>query len=305
MTEPKWTADNIPDQTGRRVIVTGATSGIGKEAARVLAGKNASVIIAARNIQKAKKVADEIRQEFPKADVIVRELDLSKLALIATFSQSILAEFDQLDVLINNAGIMACPYSKTADGFEIQMGTNHLSHFALTGQLLPLLQATDNSRVVNVSSMAHTMGNINFSDLSWEPRKYSTWRAYGDSKLANLYFTYELARKLQGSDKSPRVTAAHPGWTATELQRHSGSSNFLNRFLAQGIDMGALPTLRAGFDNDAQSGDYFGPSGFMEMRGTPVKVKSNERSQNPDAAAKLWQRSEELTSISYEALVPS
>ena len=235
----------------------------------------------------------------------MRELDLSKLASIATFSQSILAEFDQLDVLINNAGIMACPYSKTADGFEIQMGTNHLSHFALTGQLLPLLQATDNSRVVNVSSMAHTMGNIDFSDLSWESRKYSTWRAYGDSKLANLYFTYELARKLKSSDNSPRVTAAHPGWTATELQRHSGSSNFLNRFFAQGVDIGALPTLRAGFDNDAQSGDYFGPSGFMEMRGTPVKVKSNERSQNPDAAAKLWQRSEELTGISYEALVPS
>ncbi|MEM6502163.1 MAG: oxidoreductase [Cyanobacteria bacterium P01_C01_bin.89] len=299
MAKTKWTADNIPDQTGRRVIVTGSTSGIGKEAARVLAGKNASVIIAARNVQKGEKVADEIRQEFPNADVTVRELDLSELESIAAFSQSILAEFDQLDVLINNAGIMACPYSKTADGFEIQMGTNHFSHFALTGQLLPLLQSTDNSRVVNVSSMAHAMGNIDFSDLSWESRKYNTWRAYGDSKLANLYFTYELARKLEDRDNSLMVTAAHPGWTATELQRHSGSSDFLNRFFAQGVEIGALPTLRAGFDGDAQSGDYFGPSGFMEMRGTPVKVTSNERSQDTEAAEELWKRSEELTGVSY------
>ncbi|MGD1904214.1 MAG: oxidoreductase [Geitlerinemataceae cyanobacterium] len=298
MTKTQWTAANIPDQTGRRVIITGATSGIGKEAAWALARKKASVIIAARNVTKATRVVAEIRKYGPNADLTVRELDLTSLASIAAFSQSILAEFDRLDVLINNAGIMMCPYSKTDDGFEIQMGTNHFGHFALTGQLLPLLQKTQGSRVVNVSSMAHAWGNLDFSDLSWESRKYDTMKAYGDSKLANLYFTYELVRKLKEGN-NPIVTAAHPGWTATELQRHSGPADFLTQFFAQKADMGALPTLRAGFDEAVESGDYFGPSGFLEMRGAPVKVNSTDRAQDAEAAAELWQRSEELTGVSY------
>ena len=299
MAKSTWNANNIGDQTGRRVVITGATSGIGKEAARVLAGKHASVIVAARNVRKAETVAAEIIKEFPDADASVRELDLSDLNSVNAFADGILKDFNELDVLINNAGIMMCPYSKTADGFEIQMGTNHLGHFALTGRLLPLLQKTKGSRIVTVSSLAHRMGDIELSDLNWESRKYNTNRAYGDSKLANLYFTYELARKLKDSGNNPIVTAAHPGWTGTDLQRHSSMFGFLNTFLAQGVDMGALPTLRAGFERSAAPGDYFGPCKHMEMHGAPVKVKSNDRSHDAQAARDLWKKSEELTGIEF------
>ena len=294
-----WSADNIPDQQGRVVVVTGGTSGIGKEAARVLAGKHAGVIIAARNLQKAENVAAEIRQEFPDADVAVRELDLTSLASVAAFADGMLKDYARLDVLINNAGIMMCPYAKTADGFEIQMGTNHLGHFALTGRLLPLLKETPGSRIVTVSSLAHQSGRIALADLNWESRKYDTMRAYGDSKLANLYFTYELARRLEDSGNNPVVTAAHPGLTATEITRHARLFDFLGKFMAQRPNRGALPTLRAGFDPDAQPGDYFGPSGFMEIRGDPVKVESTEQSHDADIAAALWKKSEELTGLVY------
>ncbi len=294
-----WTANNIEDQTGRRVVVTGATSGIGKEAARVLAGKNASVIIAARNLKKAEATAEEIRKEFPDADVSVRELDLSDLDSVNNFADALIADFGSLDVLINNAGIMMCPFEKTADGFEIQMGTNHLGHFALTGRLLPLLKKTKDSRVVVVSSIAHKFGDIDLEDLNWEHRSYDTRRAYGDSKLANLYFTYELASRLKQNGGNPVVTAAHPGWTGTDLQRHSGLFSFLNPFLAQGVDKGALPTLRAGFDPAARSGDYYGPTRFFEMHGTPEKVDSNERSHDAATGRELWARSEELTGVKF------
>ena len=297
MSQSVWTADDIPDLKDRLVVITGATSGIGKETARVLAGKNASVIIAARNLQKAEAVAAEVLKEFPNADISARELDLSDLVSVKAFADSILADFHRLDVLINNAGIMMCPYSKTADGFEIQMGTNHLGHFALTSLLLPLLKNTPGSRIVVLSSLAHKMGKIDLGDLNWESRKYNTNRAYGDSKLANLYFAYELARRLKDSGSTPLVTAAHPGWTGTDLQRHSGMMGFLNTFFAQGVEVGALPTLRACFDADAEPGDYFGPSNFFEMHGTPVKVTSNDRSHDREAARELWERSEELTGV--------
>ncbi|MCU7845130.1 MAG: SDR family NAD(P)-dependent oxidoreductase [Candidatus Thiodiazotropha sp. (ex Monitilora ramsayi)] len=299
MTQSYWDTDDIADQTDRQVVITGATSGIGREAARILAGKNASVTIGARNLQKAEDVVDKIRNEFPSADLSVRELDLSNLASVARFAGSIISDFNRLDVLINNAGIMMCPHSKTEDGFEIQMGTNHLGHFALTGHLLPLLQKTAGARIVVLSSLAHKMGNIDFNDLNWEQRKYNTNTAYGDSKLANLLFAYELARKLEQFDNNPLVTAAHPGWTGTDLQRHSGLISFLNRFFAQGVDMGALPTLRAGFDSEAQSGSFYGPSRFFEMHGNPIKVKSNGRSHDQQAARELWQQSEKLTGVIY------
>jgi NAD(P)-dependent dehydrogenase (short-subunit alcohol dehydrogenase family) len=299
MSTSTWDAGNIPDQKGRVVIVTGSSSGLGKETTRVLAKKNASVIMAVRNVQKGQGVADAIRQEYTAADVSVRELDLADLTSVKTFAESILKDYARLDILINNAGVMMCPYSKTADGFEMQFGTNHLGHFALTGRLLPLLKKTQGSRIVVLSSMAHKMGNPDFSDLNWEKRKYNTNRAYGDSKLANLYFAYELARKLETEGNNPIVTAAHPGWTATELQRHSGFFGFLNNFLAQGVEVGALPTLRAAIDAEAQPGDYFGPSKFFEMHGPPVKVPSNARSHNREAARGLWKQSEELTGVSY------
>jgi NAD(P)-dependent dehydrogenase (short-subunit alcohol dehydrogenase family) len=299
MAKSNWDATNIPDQIGRVVIITGATSGLGKEAARVLAGKNASVIMAVRNVNKGEGVANEIREEFPNADVTVRELDLTSLSSVKNFSDGLAKDYDRLDILINNAGIMFCPYSKTQDGFEIQMGTNHLGHFALTGYLRSLLKKTKGSRIVATSSVGHKGGNINFSDLNWESRKYNTQKAYFDSKIANLYFAYELARKFKGDAAAPKVTAAHPGWTRTDLQRHSGIMRFLNIFFSQGTDMGVLPTLRAAVDPDAESGDYFGPSKFFEMHGHPVKVKSNKRSQDEPAARQLWELSEKLTGVEY------
>jgi len=299
MSKLNWNTQNIPDQKGRVVIITGATSGLGKEAARVLAGKNSIVIMAVRNVNKGETIAGEIRREFQNSDMSVRDLDLTSLASIKSFAEGILKDYERLDILINNAGIMMCPYSKTKDGFEIQMGTNHLGHFALTGYLMPLLKKTKGSRIVVTSSTGHRFGNIDFTDLNWENRKYNPSRAYGDSKLANLYFTYELASKLGTNADAPKVTVAHPGWTRTELQRHAGGLRFLNNFFSQGPDMGVLPTLRAAIDPEAESGDYFGPSRFFEMHGYPVKVKSNERSHDKEAARQLWDLSENLTGISF------
>ncbi|MCG7588352.1 oxidoreductase [Photobacterium sp. OFAV2-7] len=299
MAASNWSAQDIQDQQGRLVIVTGATSGIGKETALTLAGKNASVIIAARNMAKGQDVVDEILKQHPKADISVRELDLTNLESIKTFSDSILRDYKQLDVLINNAGIMMCPYSKTSDGFEVQMGTNHLGHFALTGRLMPLLMNTKNARIIVLSSIAHRFGNIDLSDINWDNRAYNTNKAYGDSKLANLYFAYELSRKLEGIKGAPIVTAAHPGWTATELQRHTGLFMFLNHFFAQDTSMGALPTLRAGFDDSVKPGDYFGPAAFFETRGYPVTVKSNKKAHDNLQASELWRQSEKMTGIEF------
>ncbi len=299
MAQTKWIADNIPDQKGKTVIVTGSTSGLGKEASRVLAGKGAKVIMAVRNTVKGESVAEEIRKEFPGAEVEVMKLDLSGLKSVKSFADEFIKQYDRLDILINNAGVMMCPYSKTEDGFEIQMGTNHLGHFALTGHLMPLLKKTKGSRIVATSSMGHRMGNIDFSDMNWEKRKYNTNRAYGDSKLANLYFAYELARKFDGNQNAPMTTAAHPGITATELDRHTRFFRFLNIFFAQKVETGTLPTLRAATDPEANSGDYFGPGGFMETRGYPVKVDSNELSKDVNIARKLWELSEKMTGVSY------
>ncbi|MGK0365794.1 MAG: NAD(P)-dependent dehydrogenase (short-subunit alcohol dehydrogenase family) [Saprospiraceae bacterium] len=294
-----WNASLINDLNGKVVIITGATSGLGKEATQVLAEKNATIIMAVRNVKKAEAVKNEIQIQHPNSTIEIQKLDLSSLDSIKQFSNEINNKFDRLDVLINNAGIMVPPYSTTQDGFEIQMGTNHLGPFALTGQLIPLLKKTKDSRIVSTSSIAHTQGNIDFSDLNWEKRKYKTSNAYGDSKLANLYFTYELAEKLKDDPNAPIVLAAHPGWTKTDLQKHSRVFRMLNPFFSQGVKMGVLPTLRAAFDPDAKSGNYFGPSGFMEMKGYPVKVKSNKLSRDFDLAKKLWKASEELTRIKY------
>ncbi|HEY6130936.1 MAG TPA: oxidoreductase [Halioglobus sp.] len=299
MLKSRWTVDNIPDQRGRIALVTGASSGIGMAAARVLAQKSATVILAVRNLAKGKAVAETIRGQFANADVVVRELDLASLASIATFADAIRREYTRLDLLIDNAGVMMCPYEKTRDGFEIQFGTNHLGHFALTLQLLPLLKKTPGSRVVVVSSLAHRRGKLDFSDLNWSTRKYRTVQAYCDTKLANLYFTYELARKLEMEGNNPKVTAAHPGWTATELQRHLGVFEWLNHVFGQSMAMGALPTLRAAIDDEASPGDYFGPEKFLEQRGYPVHVRSTARSHDLETARRLWNASEALTGINY------
>jgi NAD(P)-dependent dehydrogenase (short-subunit alcohol dehydrogenase family) len=299
MASSTWNQNNLTDQTGKVIVITGSTSGLGKEAARQLAGKGATVVMAVRNTQKAEGVKKEILSQHPGSDIRIEQLDLGDLASVKGFSDRITAEYDHLDILINNAGVMMCPFSKTKDGFEIQMGTNHLGPFALTGQLMPLLKKTPNSRVVVTSSIAHRQGDIDFSDLNWEKRSYKTMKAYGDSKLANLYFTYELAERLKGQANAPEVTAAHPGWTKTELQRHSGLAKFLNNFMAQKVEIGTLPTIRAAVDPDANSGDYYGPSGFQEMWGNPKKVKSSPLSHDREKAKQLWEMSEKLTQVSY------
>lgn len=299
MSNSKWTTENIPDQTGKVIVITGATSGLGKQATKVLASKNATIVMAIRNTEKAKKAVQEIKSEYPKADIKIEQLDLGSLDSVRSFATQFQKDFDRLDVLINNAGVMMCPYSTTKDGFEIQMGTNHFSHFALTGLLMPLLKKTKDSRIVATSSIAHKTGNINFDDINWESRKYNTNKAYSDSKLANLYFTYELDRKLKGQANAPKVTCAHPGWTKTELDRHSGLASFLGNLVAQKVDMGTLPSLRAATDLQANSGDYFGPLKMMEMRGYPEVVQSNALSHDDTNAKRLWDLSEELTGIRY------
>lgn len=291
-----WTAENIPDQKGKIIIVTGSSSGIGYEAARVLANKNAKVILANRNSSKSEVAKNKILNQNKDADVESMRIDLSDLESVKQFVEEFNSKFDKLDILINNAGVMVPPHTINKNGFELQMGTNHFGHFALTLQLIELIKNTPNARIVNVSSSAHKAGNINFEDLKWEKRKYSAWKAYGDSKIANLYFTNELGRRL---GNKALVTSAHPGWTATELQRHSGIFDYLNQFFAMTIEQGALPTLRAAFDENAQNGDFYGPDGFMEMKGYPVKVKAKDLAKNETIAKKLWDVSEELTNVKF------
>ena len=299
MSKSSWTANNIPNQIGKTIIITGASSGLGKEATKVLAEKNARVIMAVRNTEKAQLVANQISVELPGALVEIRELDLGSLNSIKAFADGIIKDYPALDILINNAGVMMCPYSKTKDGFEIQMGTNHLGHFALTGLLMPLLKSTPGARIVATSSIAHKTGNINFADLNWESRKYNTNKAYSDSKLANLYFMYELVDRLKSDENAPLVTCAHPGWTKTELDRHSGIASVLGNFVGQKVDIGTLPTLRAAAGIKANSGDYYGPTRLMEMRGYPELVKSNVLSHNKKNATLLWDLSEKLTGVKY------
>jgi NAD(P)-dependent dehydrogenase (short-subunit alcohol dehydrogenase family) len=293
----KWKADQITDQSGKMVIVTGSSSGIGYEAARVLANKGAEVIIAVRNKTKGEAAVKRIQAQNKAAKVKVMILDLADLGAIKNFSDTFQKSDSALDILINNAGVMIPPYTKTANGFELQMGTNHFGHFALTAQLMPILKKTKNSRIVNVSSVAHNYGNLNFEDIHWEKRKYTGWRAYGDSKIANLYMMLEYQNRFSKDRSMPVFTAAHPGWTATELQRHSGFIGFLNHFFAMKIERGALPTLRAATDPAAVTGHYFGPDGFREMRGYPVKAKMNKLAKNSEIAKKLWDISEELTGV--------
>jgi NAD(P)-dependent dehydrogenase (short-subunit alcohol dehydrogenase family) len=293
-----WTATDIPDQSGKVAIVTGANSGIGYDTARELAKKNATVIMACRNTEKGQAAAHSVVNEHPQAKVIVKQLDLSDLASVKGFAEDFRSEYNRLDMLINNAGVMAIPYGKTADGFERQFGTNHLGHFALTGLLIDLLLSTEGSRVVTISSTAHLMGSINFDDLNGE-KSYFKWGAYGQSKLANLLFAYELQRRLAAAGSTTISVAAHPGYTATNLQ--SGTFfKFLNPIFGQGQAMGALPTLYAATSPEVNGCDYIGPDGFMEQRGYPKKVHSNGSSHNEATARKLWQVSEEMTGVKFD-----
>jgi NAD(P)-dependent dehydrogenase (short-subunit alcohol dehydrogenase family) len=293
------------------VVITGANSGIGFEASRALARRGARVVLACRSPEKAGAAIEALREESPEAELTVRRLDLASLASINEFAKEVLEAGDSLHALVNNAGVMAIPYARTVEGFEMQLGTNHLGHFALTGLLLERLLETPGSRIVSVSSTAHSFGRMRWEDLQSE-KSYSKWRAYGQSKLANLLFTYELQRRLEASGATTLAVACHPGYAATNLQtagpKLAGSSLaeqgmlLLNRLMAQPAEMGALPTLYAAFAEGVQGADYFGPDGLAETRGHPKKVQSSSRSRIPDDQARLWEVSEALTRVRYPAL---
>ena len=295
----KWTSEQIPDLTGKIAIVTGANSGLGYETAKALSAKNAEVIMACRNMEKGNKAAENIRNEKQNVKLNVMALDLSDLQSVKDFAAKFKKQYTKLDLLINNAGVMMPPYSKTKDGFELQIGTNHFGHFALTGLLLDLLLKTDGSRIVSVSSIAHKAGKIQFDDLNFE-NNYNKTRAYGQSKLANLLFTYELQRKLEKSGAATIAVASHPGWTQTNLQRHSALGRILNPIMGQLQEKGAWPTLMAATHPETNGSDYYGPEGFMEMKGHPKKLRSNAKSHDKDVAARLWKLAEVLTVVKFD-----
>jgi NAD(P)-dependent dehydrogenase (short-subunit alcohol dehydrogenase family) len=287
---PKWTAADIPDQSGRTIVVTGANSGLGAVTAGALAAKGAHVVLACRNTAKGAAAAERMT-----GSVEVRQLDLADLASVRSFADTV----DALDVLVNNAGVMAVPKGLTKDGFETQFGTNHLGHFALTGLLLPRIS----DRVVTLSSQAHRAGRINLDDPNWKRRRYQRWGAYGQSKLANLLFSRELHRRLAATGSGVRSVAAHPGYASTELQSHTQSIQdrvmaFGNWLVAQSAEMGALPSLYAATE-DVPSGAFVGPDGIGEMRGHPRLVSGSNTAKDETLAAQLWTLSEQLTGVSY------
>ena len=305
---PKPSDHVVPDQTGRVAVVTGANSGIGFHAAARLAEAGAHVILACRNPDKAADAVARVKKRAPDAEVEVVALDLSSLASVRDAAQAIRDRHLKIDLLVNNAGVMAIPRSETEDGFETQIGTNHLGHFALTGLLLDLVRAAPASRVVTVSSSAHKTGKIDFDDLHGT-KGYRKWGAYGQSKLANLLFAYELQRRLTAAGAETISVAAHPGWAATNLQTSGRGitggpmllmSNLANKVIAQSDEMGALPTLYAATSADVEPGGYYGPGGFQELKGLPKAVTSTSRSRDEADAARLWSLSEELTGVVYD-----
>jgi NAD(P)-dependent dehydrogenase (short-subunit alcohol dehydrogenase family) len=303
-----WAIRDIPDLAGKTFVVTGGNSGIGYEAALQIAAHGGDAILACRDLRKAGAAAESIVEGHPSARVEVMELDLANLASVEKFAVALAGRRRRLDVLCNNAGVMALPKRKTADGFEMHIGTNHLGHFALTGRLLELLLATPGSRVVNVSSTFHKLGKMSFDDLHGD-RRYWKWGAYAQSKLANLLFTFELQRRFEAREAASISVACHPGYASTNLQtvgpRMQGSSlgeslwSGINGIFAQSAAMGALPTLRAAIAEDIVGGDYVGPGGLAEMRGHPVKVKATARARDEESAKKLWAISEDLTGVGY------
>jgi len=306
-----WTADDVPDLSGKTVVVTGANSGLGFEATRVFARKGARVVMACRSTERGADAADEIRERIPDADLDVRACDLADLSAVESFASGVRGTYDELHVLCNNAGVMAIPRSETADGFETQFGVNHLGHFALTGHLIDRIVATEGeTRVVSHSSGAHEQGDVDFGDLHRE-ESYGKWEAYGQSKLANLLFAYELQRRLNraGIDETLSV-ACHPGYADTSLQARGpemeGSTLKLylmkaaNAVLAQSAERGALPMLYAATAPGVEGGEYIGPGGLFDMRGAPEKQRSNDKSYDEDRAERLWAVSEESTGVSFD-----
>ena len=307
-----WTVDNIPDQTDRIALVTGANSGLGYETSLALAQKGATVVMACRNMDKGEDAKNSVLEHAPDAKVDLRKLDLSSLASVREFATGFKNDYDRLDMLINNAGLMALPRRETEDGFEMQFGVNHLGHFALTGLLLDRLLATENSRVVNVSSGAHKMHpQINFADVMGE-KEYKRWDAYGQSKFANILFTHELQRRFAAISVTSMAVAAHPGLSTTNLQpttAQEGDASWLEGFflktltplMGQSPAQGALPQLRAATAPDVSGAQYYGPK-WLAIRGAPVLEEPHKNTRDSEMATKLWDMSRELTGVDYAAL---
>jgi NAD(P)-dependent dehydrogenase (short-subunit alcohol dehydrogenase family) len=308
----KWTAERIPDQSGRVALVTGANSGLGLITARELARKGGRVVMTARNMDKGRDALREVEGAASDGgEAELAELDLASLDSVRSFAEEFKRAHDGFDLLINNAGVMAPPRRTTADGFELQIGTNHLGHFALTGLLIGSMEGREDARVVTVTSFAHRTGRINFDDLQSE-RRYSRWRAYGQSKLANLLFAFELDRRLRTAGSAVSSLAAHPGYSATNLQSAAPPTldrvvmAVTNRLLAQNADMGALPQLYAATDPGLEGGTFVGPDGRGEQRGHPQpNASASSAARDEETARRLWEASEELTGVRYEFQAPA
>lgn len=294
-----FTADQIGDQSGRLVLITGANSGLGLETAKALSAHGADVILACRSRDKAEAAMSEVRAAGGTGALYFEALDLSDLASVAACAERVVTKYPRLDVLVNNAGVMVPPRGRTKDGFETQLGTNHFGHFALTAGLMPLLQKTPAARVVTVSSIMHRIGKMRFDDLGFEKGLYIAWLAYGQSKLANLLFTFELGRLLERAGSSVLSLGAHPGYAATNLQAHDIMSRALNPVAAQSAAMGALPSIYAAVSPDVVQGGYYGPQSFGGMRGYPGRASASRRARNAADAARLWDVSQTLTGLSF------
>ncbi|WP_026257519.1 oxidoreductase [Actinopolymorpha alba] len=310
MPSSRWTADSIPDLSGQTTVVTGANSGLGFHAALELARYGATVVMACRDLRRGEAALSRIKKEVGRPAVELRRLDLADLTSVRAFSVEMRTAHPQIHLLVNNAGVMAIPRGETADGFELQLGINHLGHFALTGLLLPCLAATPDPRVVTVSSQLHTLGAIEFDDLMSE-RRYGPWRAYGQSKLANLLFTFELQRRADRAGMTLLSAASHPGYAATNLQVAAAArqstwirqaSATFTRVVAQPAAQGALPSLYAATMPDVRGGDFIGPDSFGGARGFPTRVKAAAKAYDPITAADLWEHSVDLTGVDFDAL---
>jgi NAD(P)-dependent dehydrogenase (short-subunit alcohol dehydrogenase family) len=301
----RWTTTDVPDQTGRVAVVTGSNTGIGYQAAAALADRGAHVVLAVRNLDKGNDAVARILAASRGADVAVQQLDLTSLESVRAAAEALRAAYPRIDLLINNAGVMYTPKQTTADGFELQFGTNHLGHFALTGLLLDRM-FVEGARVVTVSSNAHRIkAAIHFDDLHWE-RRYNRFAAYGQAKLANLLFTHELQRRLAENSRPTISVAAHPGASNTELTRNlpaivRPAERLVAPLISQRPEMGALPTLRAATDPTVAGGQYYGPDGLGQQRGHPKLVEPSEQSHDAELQHRLWQVSEELTGVSFPA----
>lgn len=303
MSRSKWTTSDISDQTGRTAIVTGANTGIGYEAALALAAKGAHVVLACRSQSKGEEAVQKIESTQPSGGVELTLLDLSSLDSVRSFVEMFSASNDRLDLLINNAGVMMPPFGTTAEGFELQIGVNYIGHFALTGLLFEKLTNTSSSRVVTLSSLAHRNGKIDFSTFTGEDLRggadYKPTIAYLQSKLADLMFAIELQRRLGDSGSAVISVAAHPGFTATDLQRHSGLWNRLISLWSNDPPQGALPTLYAATSADAEPGGYYGPDGIYEARGYPAPSKVMPRARDRQVAERLWSYAEDATGVRF------